>query len=191
MEVDTASLSAGEIAAIAQRIDRPLVLVGLMGCGKSTLGRRLAHVLGFEFVDADDEIERAAQMSIAEIFAAYGEAGFRDGERRVIARLIEESGPRKVIATGGGAFVDSQTRALIRERAIAIWLDCDVETLLERTSRRDNRPLLKQGDPRETLERLLRERGPAYAEAHLRVPSGAAPHQRTLTFILRALDQWL
>jgi shikimate kinase len=191
MEVETASLSAGEIAAIAHRIDRPLVLVGLMGCGKSTLGRRLAHVLGFGFVDADEEIERAAQMTISEIFASYGEAGFRDGERRVIARLIEESGSRKVIATGGGAFVDPHTRALIRERAITIWLDCDVDSLLERTSRRDNRPLLKQGNPRETLERLLRERGPAYAEAHLRVPSGAGSHQRTLGAILKALHEWL
>lgn len=191
MDVEAASLSAGEIAAIGRRIDRPLVLVGLMGCGKSTLGRKLAGLLGFEFVDADDEIERAARMTIPEIFETYGEDGFRDGERRVIARLIEQAGARMVIATGGGAFVDPRTRALILERAIAIWLDCDVDTLLERVSRKDSRPLLRQGDPREILTRLGAERRPAYAEAPIRVESSATPHQRTLVAILRALDEFL
>lgn len=191
MEVDTASFSAPVISALVRKIDRPLALVGLMGSGKSTLGRRLAHVLGFEFVDADEEIERAAHMTIGEIFESYGEACFRDGERRVIARLMKESGPRRVIATGGGAFADPQTRALMLERAIVIWLDCDIDILLERTTRKDTRPLLRQGDPRQTLERLSRERGPAYAEAHLRVETGSAPHQRTVYALLKALDEWL
>jgi shikimate kinase len=191
MDVEAALLSAGEIADIARRIDRPLVLVGMMGCGKSTIGRKLANALGFDFVDADDEVEAAAQMSISEIFDAYGEGGFRDGERRVIARLIEQGGPQRVIATGGGAFVNPQTRALVLDRATAIWLDCDVDTLLERVSRKDTRPLLREGDPRATLERLLRERGPAYAEAPIRVVGRTGPHHRTMNAILRALDTFL
>ncbi|MET0250940.1 MAG: shikimate kinase [Novosphingobium sp.] len=191
MDVEAASLSAGEIGAIARRIDRPLVLVGMMGSGKSTVGRKLASVLGFAFVDADDAIEEAAAMPIADIFSRYGEAYFRDGERRVLARVIEEAGPRQVIATGGGAFADPRTRALILERAIAIWLDCDVDTLVERTARKDTRPLLRQGDPHAILTRLLAERGPAYAEAQLRVESRGGPQQRTLVAILRALAAWL
>jgi shikimate kinase len=191
MDVEAASLSAGEIGAIARRIDRPLVLVGMMGSGKSTLGRKLAHVLGFEFVDADDEIEQAARMTIPEIFEAYGEDGFRDGERRVMARLMDEASARRVIATGGGAFLDPRTRALILAKSIAIWLDCDVETLLERLSRKDTRPLLREGDPREIVTRLSEQRGPFYAEAPIRVESRSGPHQRTLTAILRAIDSWL
>ncbi|HUQ14187.1 MAG TPA: shikimate kinase [Novosphingobium sp.] len=181
------------IEALARRIERPLVLVGLMGVGKSTVGRKLAALLGFGFVDADEEIERAAQMSIPEIFETYGEAYFRDGERRVIARLIEEAGEagNKVIATGGGAFVDPATRALILERGIAVWLDSDLDTLLERVSRRATRPLLKTGNPRETLERLRAERESAYSEAPLRVESRAGPHQRTVLAIVSALDAWL
>ena len=183
------TLSHGEIAALARRIDRPLVLVGMMGVGKTSVGKRLAAALHLPFVDADEEIERAAQMSIPEIFAQFGEAYFRDGERRVIARLVE--GPLRVIATGGGAFVNAETRALVLEKAIAIWLDSDVEVLLERVGRKSNRPLLQQGDPREILTRLKAERESAYAQAPIHVKSGNVPHSRTVNRILKGIDQWL
>jgi shikimate kinase len=178
-----------EIAAIAARIDRPVVLVGLMGVGKSTVGRKLAAMLGRDFVDADDAIAHAAQRSIPEIFEAFGEAHFRDGERRVIARLLSEG--HGVIATGGGAFVDPQTRAGVLEKGIAVWIDCDVDTLVERTSRRANRPLLQQGNPREILTRLAEERAPFYGQAHIRVLSETGPHADTARAIIEAIDQWL
>ena len=178
--------------ALARRLGRPLVLVGLMGVGKSTVGRRLAATLGYAFVDADEAIEQAAQMSVPEIFASYGEAFFRSGERRVIARLIEEAGrgPGQVIATGGGAFIDPETRALILDRGIAIWLDSDVDTLVERVARKGNRPLLQNGDPREVLVRLKAEREAAYAEAPIHVVSRPGPHQRTVAAILEELERW-
>jgi len=176
-------------AELIARISRPVVLVGLMGVGKSTVGRRLANLMARDFIDADDAIEDAAQRSIPEIFEEFGEAYFRDGERRVIARLMEEQ--HGVIATGGGAFIDPETRALILERGIAVWIDCDIETLVERTSRRDHRPLLKTGDPREILVRLMRERAPAYAEAHIRVVSDEGPHTETAQAILKSIGQWL
>lgn len=191
MDVDDTQLSAGEIEALARRIDRPIVLVGMMGVGKSSVGKRLAALLRWPFIDADDEIETAAQMTIPEIFAAHGEAYFRDGERRVIARLIQEGGGHKVIATGGGAFVNEETRALILDRAIAVWLDSDIETLLERTSRKENRPLLQQGDPREILTRLRNERAPSYGQAPIHVLSGNGPHSRTITRVLQGIGQWL
>lgn len=191
MDVDETQLSAGEIEALARRIDRPIVLVGMMGVGKSSVGKRLAAMLHWPFVDADDEIEAAAQMTIPEIFAAHGEPYFRDGERRVIARLIQEEGGHRVIATGGGAFVNAETRALILDRAIAVWLDSDIETLVERTSRKDNRPLLQQGDPREILGRLRDERAPHYGQAPIHVLSGNGPHSRTVTRVLQGIGQWL
>lgn len=189
MEVDEPTLSSGEIEAIVRRINRPVVLVGMMGVGKSSIGRKLAALMHLPFVDADDEIEAAAQMSIAEIFASYDEAYFRDGERRVIARLMD--GERKVIATGGGAFVNVQTRELILARAIAVWLDCDIDTLVERVGRRDDRPLLKSGDPREILSRLQAERQSAYASAPIHITSGNGPHGRTILRILKEIDGWL
>lgn len=191
MDVDETQLSAGEIEALARRIDRPIVLVGMMGVGKSSVGKRLGALLHWPFVDADDEIEAAAQMTIPEIFAAHGEPYFRDGERRVIARLIQEEGGHRVIATGGGAFVNAETRALILDRAIAVWLDSDIDTLVERTSRKDNRPLLQQGDPRETLTRLRDERAPHYGQAPIHVLSGNGPHSRTVTRVLQGIGQWL
>jgi shikimate kinase len=169
-------------------LDRPIVLVGLMGVGKSTVGKRLARRLALEFVDSDAEIERAADHSIAEIFDRFGEASFRDGERRVIARLIE--GPPKVIATGGGAFVNEQTRALILERGIAVWLDAEVETLAERVSRRNHRPLLRDREPLPLLRELAGARNPIYAEAHLHIRSEPAPHERTVDRIVEALATW-
>ncbi|MCC6926080.1 shikimate kinase [Novosphingobium sp.] len=186
-------LSPDEIAALARRIDQPIVLVGMMGVGKTSVGKRLSALLHMPFVDADEEIERAAQMSIPEIFAQFGEDYFRDGERRVIARLLDgpEATRRKVIATGGGAFVNAETRALVLQQGIAVWLDSDIDVLLERVSRKDNRPLLKQGDPREILTRLKAERESAYAEAPIHVKSGNGPHGRTVTKILKGIDQWL
>jgi shikimate kinase len=177
------------IAAIAARITRPVVLVGLMGVGKSTVGRKLARMLARDFVDADDAIAEAAQLSIPEIFAQFGEPYFRDGERRVIARLIEEK--HGVIATGGGAFVDPETRALILEQGIAVWIDADVDTLVERTARRNTRPLLKDGDPKDILTRLAATRAPFYAQAPIRVVSENGPHADTARAILKAIDQWL
>lgn len=191
MELDDPTLTRAEIDALAHQIDRPIVLVGMMGVGKTSVGRKLAQMLGMPFVDADEEIETAAQMSISEIFSQFGEAYFRDGERRVIARLIDGPGSPRVIATGGGAFVNAQTRTLILDRAIAVWLDSDVETLLERVGRKDNRPLLKQGDPRETLTRLKLERESAYAQAPIHIQSTPGPHGRTVGKVLKGIKAWL
>ena len=194
MDHDATELSAAEIAAIARRIDRPVVLVGMMGTGKSSIGKRLSALLHLPFVDADEAIEEAAQLTISEIFERHGEAHFRDGERRVIARLMDGANPadrRKIIATGGGAFVNPETRALILDRAITVWLDADVDTLVERTSRKDTRPLLRQGNPREILTRLRDERRPAYAEAPIHVTSGRGPQTRTVARVLKEIDAWL
>ncbi|BBC72857.1 shikimate kinase [Altererythrobacter sp. B11] len=188
MMIETRMPTDGEIRALAARIDRPIVLVGMMGVGKSTIGRKLAQLLGLSFTDADDEIEKAAQMAIAEIFEQFGEAYFRDGERRVIARLMD-GGP-SVIATGGGAFVQADTRELILQRGLAIWLDSDVDTLVERVGRKDSRPLLRGGDPREIMARLKAEREPAYSAAPIKVMSDAGPHGETVNRILKALIEW-
>jgi shikimate kinase len=166
---------------------RPIVLVGLMGAGKSSIGRRLAARLNVPFIDADDEIEKAANLSIPEIFERHGETAFRDGERRVIARLL--GGPLGVLATGGGAFMDRQTRDLIRERGLSIWLKAEIETLLKRVARRNNRPLLKQGDPRAVLEKLMAERYPVYAEADLIVETGDGPHDLVVDQILAVMRE--
>ena len=164
---------------------RPIVLVGMMGAGKSTVGKRLAGRLHLPFVDADTEIGAAAGVPIAEIFARDGEAAFRDGERRVIARLID--GTPKVIATGGGAFMQADTRQLILERATAVWLDADIDVLAERVARRDNRPLLKDKDPKTVLRELAALRNPVYALAPIRVSSQPAPHEVTVDRIVKAL----
>jgi shikimate kinase len=168
-----------------QRPDRPIVLVGLMGVGKSTVGRRLAARLGLTFVDADAEIEIAAGMTIAEIFERYGEAHFRDGERRVIARLLDSN--TGVIATGGGAFMNETTRALILARATAIWLDADLDTLAQRVGRRDDRPLLRGKDARAVLGDLAAVRNPVYALAPIHVMSQAAPHENAVEAIIGKL----
>ena len=189
MTIDTSSPGDAAIKALAARIDRPVVLVGVMGVGKPSVGRKLAQLLNLPFTDADDEIEMAAQMTITEIFEQFGEDGFRDGERRVIARLLE-TGPC-VLATGGGAFVQDSTRRLILEKGIAIWLDSDVETLVERVGRKHTRPLLRDGDPAEILARLKQQREPAYAQAPLHVQSHTGPHAETVNRILKELDRWL
>ena len=148
---------------------RTVVLIGLMGAGKSSVGRRLAEALGADFRDSDDEIVAAAGMDIPDIFAELGEPGFRQGERRVIARLLE--GPPHVLATGGGAYMNAETRALIAERAFSVWIRADLDTLVERTGRKDTRPLLRDGDPRAILSRLMAERHPVYALADAVVDS--------------------
>jgi shikimate kinase len=181
-----AQIDPERIAAIARRLQRPIVLIGLMGTGKSTIGRRLASLLHLGFIDTDQEIEDAARLSISEIFEKYGEAHFRDGERRVIARLLSEN--CGVLATGGGAFLNPETRRLILEKGLAVWLDCDIETLVERVSRRDTRPLLKNGDPREILTRLQAERAPVYSEAQVHVMTSNAPHLETATRVLEAIE---
>ena len=174
---------------LGKRLDRPIVLVGLMGVGKSTVGRRLAKRLGLSFVDSDAEIEDAAGYSAAEVFERFGESDFRDGERRLVARLVE--GDVRVIATGGGAFVDPRTRKLLNERAVTVWLDAPVDILAERTSRRDTRAQLRNGDPKATLERLSQERRPSYAEAHIHVKSGDGAHKDVVDSIIAALEDYL
>ncbi|TCM22347.1 shikimate kinase [Novosphingobium sp. PhB165] len=191
MDVQQTRFSAQEIAALARRIDRPIVLVGMMGVGKSSVGKRLATLLEFPFVDADEEIERSAQMTIPEIFETYGEAYFRDGERRVIARLLGAGLAPCVVATGGGAFCNEETRALILDHAITVWLDSEVDTLVERTARKDNRPLLQGGEPREILARLREDRRPHYAQAPIHVVSASGPHVQTINKVLQGLSQWL
>ena len=178
-----------EVTELGKRLDRPVVLVGLMGVGKSTVGRRLAKRLGLPFVDSDAEIEDAAGYPAAEIFERFGERDFRDGERRLVARLIE--GDIRIIATGGGAYVDPTTRKLLNERAITVWLDAPVEILAERTSRRDTRAQLRNSDPKAVLEKLAEERRPSYAEAHIHVRSGDGAHGDVVEAIVRALDDYL
>jgi shikimate kinase len=168
---------------------RTLVLVGLMGAGKTNIGRRLAARLRLDFVDADAEIEAAAGESIEEIFRRHGEPSFRDGERRVIARLLD--GPVRVLATGGGAFMDARTRARIRERGISIWLRAELDLLLARVARRDNRPLLKGGDQRAVLAALMERRHPIYAEADIVVDSVDGPPELTLTRVLAELKRYM
>ena len=164
---------------------KPIVLVGLMGVGKSTVGRRLATRLGVPFADADHEIEVAAGMTVGEIFEKFGEPYFRDGERRVIARLID--GSSQVIATGGGAFINDETRALILDQAIAVWLDAPVRVLADRVRRRDTRPLLRDKDPHAVLAELAAVRNPIYAQAPIRIASDQAPHESTVSSILKAI----
>ena len=175
--------------SLIERLDKPIVLVGLMGVGKSTVGRRLARQLDLPFVDSDSAIEDAAGFTAAEVYERYGEKDFRDGERRLVARLVE--GHVRVIATGGGAFVDSRTRELLNARAITVWLDAEVDVLTERTGRRNTRPLLRNADPKGTLERLADERRPSYAEAHIHIRSGVGGHYEVVEAIIVALDQYL
>ena len=165
------------------------MLVGLMGAGKSTVGRRLARRLSLPFVDSDVAIEEASGASTAELFERYGEQDFRDGERRLVARLVD--GAVRVIATGGGAFIDPRTRQLLNERAITIWLDAPVDVLAERTGGRDTRPLLRTGDRAETLARLAEQRGPMYSEAHIRIRSGNGAHSDVVDAIVAALEEHL
>ena len=176
----------GRAKALASRLGgRPLVLVGMMGAGKTTVGRRLASRLGRQFIDSDEEIERAAQMSIPEIFEQRGESEFRTGEMRVIARLLKEKDI--VLATGGGAFVNPDTRALVKASAVSVWLKADIDVLFERVSRRANRPLLRTADPRGTLEKLIADRYPIYQEADITVISRDVPQDNVAGDVIVAL----
>ena len=166
---------------------KSVVLIGLMGAGKSSVGRRLAKALEIPFVDADEEVERAAGCSIEDIFRLYGEPAFRDGEERVIARLLESGS--QVLATGGGAFMNANTRERIRQSAISVWLRADLDLLVRRTSRRGGRPLLAHGDPRKTLERLMAERYPVYTEADLTVDTTDENIERMVDRILVSLQE--
>ena len=169
-----------------QRPDRSIVLVGLMAAGKSTVGQRLARRLGLPFVDADSEIEKAAGCSIADIFSFHGEAAFRDGERRVILRLLDE--PPTVIATGGGAFINPELRQRILDQADSVWLRADLDTLVKRVRRSTARPLLREGDPRQVLERLSHERNAVYAEANMVVDSSAGAAETVVDRIVASLN---
>ena len=180
----------GNAAYARPNLTRTVVLVGLMGAGKSSIGRRLAQKLGVSFVDADTEIELAAGRTIPEIFEELGEPAFRDGERRVIRRLLTDDPPH-VLATGGGAFMAEDTRALIKERGHSIWLNADLDVLFERVSRRSNRPLLKTTNPKATLAALMAERSPVYAEADLSVRTARAPIEVTVDMVYKALCQYL
>ncbi len=168
---------------------KTIVLVGLMGAGKSSVGRLLAKRLDLEFIDADHEIEQAAQCSIEQIFERHGEAVFRDGEQRVIARLL--TGPAHVLATGGGAFMRKKTRDAIRGRGISVWLRADLDLLLRRVSRRKNRPLLRNENPRQTLEKLIEERHPVYAEADIVVDSGNRPPATIVDTVIESIETFL
>ena len=167
------------------RLSRTVALVGMMGAGKSSIGRRLAARLEVPFRDADAEIEEAAGCPIADVFERFGEPAFRDGERRVILRVLKE--PPHVLATGGGALLSDETRAQIAKQTYSIWLRAPVELLLARIERRDTRPLLQNRNPRETLERLLREREPLYAQANFVVDAQDGPHHAAVERIVRSL----
>jgi len=169
--------------------NRTIVLVGMMGAGKTTVGRRLAARLGLPFFDADQEIEQAAGMSVSELFGQHGEKSFRDGEARVIERLLE--GPAHVLATGGGALLNADTRRRIAASAVSIWLKADLDIIARRAIRRGTRPLLKTGDPREILRRLLDERSPYYAQANLHIDSQPGPHANTVNLIVDTLADFL
>ncbi|MDZ4691776.1 shikimate kinase [Terricaulis sp.] len=192
---DSSDIGERPDAAAALRRDaaglvpaRTIALVGLMGAGKTTVGRRLAHALQLPFADADAEIVTAAGRSVEAIFAEHGECEFRRGERKVIARLL--AGPVHVLATGGGAFIDPRTRALMKERAISIWLKAPLDVLMKRVSKRDDRPLLKEDDPRAVMQRLIDERYPIYAEADLTIETGVGPHNSAVNLILEALRKY-
>jgi shikimate kinase len=177
---------AKDIEAVKRSLNgRSIVLVGLMGAGKSTVGRRLAQKLGLEFIDADSEIERAAGKAVSDIFRDHGEAYFREGERKVIARLLE-SGPQ-VLATGGGAFTNEETRQNIARRGISVWLKADIDLLMKRVRRRDNRPLLRAEDPEEIMRQLIAQRYPIYSQADVTVESRDVPHNSIVTDVIRAL----
>ena len=172
--------TVGTIAA-----NRPIVLVGMMGVGKTSIGKKLAERLKIAFVDVDDAIEQAADMTITEIFEKFGEEYFRDGERRVIMRLLD--GRPKVIATGGGAFINDQTRALIKQTAYSIWLNADLDILVERVSRRNHRPLLHGKNHRDVLLELGKTRNPIYAQADFHARSDTSPHAQTVDYIMKAI----
>ena len=186
---DAASRQARAELLVARLKGRPLVLVGMMGAGKTTVGRRLAARLNRQFLDSDEEIEKAAQMSIPEIFAQRGEPEFRAGEMRVISRVLKQVDI--VLATGGGAFINQETRGMMKAEGITVWLKAEIDILFERVSRRSNRPLLKTANPRATLEKLIEERYPIYAEADVTVASRDVPQEAVASDIVEAVLAYL
>jgi shikimate kinase len=188
-KTETATRSARAKSLTVRLSGKPIVLVGMMGAGKTTVGRRLAARLGRRFLDSDEEIEKAAQMTIPEIFAQRGEPEFRAGEMRVISRLLKEKD--LVLATGGGAFVNAETRGLIKSDAVSVWLKADLDVLFERVSRRSNRPLLKTANPRQTLEKLIEDRYPIYAESDVTVLSRDVPQDNVASDVVSALLNYL
>ena len=189
MNQTNTSNSEPQKAVAPLQLHRPLVLVGLMGAGKTTVGRRLAKRLGVPFMDADEEIEKAAGMSVSDYFAQYGEPAFREGERRVIARLLGEAQPC-VLATGGGAFMDAETRAVIAQTATSVWLRAGLDLLVKRTSKRNTRPLLRNGNPREILQKLIDERYPVYGEANIVIDSVDGPHDKVVDDVVQAVSRF-
>lgn len=183
-------MSATQSSSISSGFNptQSIILIGMMGAGKSSVGRRLAAKLALPFVDADAEIEAAAGMSISRLMSDYGEPEFRRLEKRVMARLLEA--PMQVLSTGGGAFINDETRGLIRQKGISVWLKADTEILLERALRHDNRPLLQQGDPREIMSRLLKEREPIYEQADITVESDGRPVDETVDRMIKALKEY-
>ncbi|KPG01920.1 shikimate kinase [Rhodopseudomonas palustris] len=184
-----AARSQQEAEVVAALGERAVVLVGMMGAGKSTVGRRLALRLGLPFLDADTEIENAAAMTIPEIFETHGEPHFRDGEARVIARLLD--GGAKVLATGGGAFMREETRDRIRDKAVSMWLEAEADVILRRVKRRADRPLLKTPDPAGTIARLIEERYPVYRAADITIASRDVPHEKIVDECVAALHDYL
>lgn len=181
-----APLAQAATARLLEKLqNRHIVLVGLMGAGKTSVGKRLAQRLGLPFVDSDHAIEESARMSIPEIFAERGEAEFRAGERKVIARLLGEK--QQVIATGGGAYMDPETRERVREQAISLWLNADLPVLMRRVQRRQNRPLLQSADPEATMRDLMDRRYPVYAEADAQILSQEVPHEIMVQAAIEAL----
>lgn len=182
-----------KIKSPAPRLRYPLTksisLIGLMGSGKTTVGVRLARKLGIPFVDSDAEIEIAADHTVSEIFEKFGEEDFRNGERKVISRLISKK--PNILGTGGGAFMDRETRKRLKEKTITIWLKADIDHLVERTSRRNTRPLLRTGNPEEILRKLAKKRYPVYGQAAITVETGAGPHEKVVNDIIRKLNQYL
>lgn len=177
---------SGKEALVKGWRGKPVALIGLMGAGKSTVGRRLAKQIGWRFVDSDEEIESAAGCSIADIFAIHGETIFRDLEKRVISRLLMEDS--LILATGGGAWIQPPVREIIKDKATSVWLRADLDVLTDRVSRRDHRPLLETGDKRAILDRLMEERYPIYQEADLIVDSNQGPHEEIVDRIINALN---
>jgi len=176
-------------ARLRYPLPKSISLIGLMGCGKTTIGVRLARKLGIDFVDSDAEIEIAADHTVSEIFEKFGEDDFRTGERKVISRLISDQ--PNVIGTGGGAFMNPQTRKNLKENTITVWLKADIELLVERTSRRNTRPLLRGGNPEEILRNLAKIRYPVYGQAAIIVETGAGPHEKVVNDIVWKLNQYL
>ena len=185
--MDTATSNRLLEAALENTGNHAIVLVGLMGAGKTSIGRRLADKMGLTFVDADTEIEKAAGKSIPDIFAEHGEAHFRDGERRVIARLLDNG--KQVLATGGGAFMNEETRKAIKAQAVSVWLKADLDVLLKRVAKRGGRPLLENRDPAEVLQNLITLRYPVYAEADITVESLDVQHGQMVSEVLKALAE--